>query len=123
MAGRHGIETSMKDPDVAVAMNVHPDDLSPLTSIHAVGNRRPPLHEAIRIGEFGWLWVLGLLGACRHPKHGDDDGGAYQREPHSTCARHRGSPGKKRGFHSNRKFLFQCGRYTARSVPTSSHGR
>src|SRR5712692_5062620 len=50
-AGGHGVETSMKHPDVALRIQIHPDELAPFAFIHAHRERRPALDEAVRIGE------------------------------------------------------------------------
>src|SRR5579864_9548961 len=70
VAGGHRVEAAMKDPDVAVAMDMHPDDFPPVASVHALGKSGPVLHEAIWVGEFGWFGVLGLR---RGSRHGDGD--------------------------------------------------
>ena len=68
----------MKDPDVSVSSDMDPDDLSPVPSIHALGKSRPTLHQAIRIGEFGWFGVSGLLGERRRSKHPYGDSAGYE---------------------------------------------
>src|SRR5581483_9545831 len=77
VTGRHRVEAAMKDPDVAVAMDVDADDLSPTASVHALGNCRPLLDEAIGIGQFGWFGIPGWLGRRDWYKQGDgsDAGG------------------------------------------------
>src|SRR5215471_14312583 len=50
-AGRHGVETAMENPDVAIAVDMHTDDFAPAAAIHVWGQRRPVLHKAIGIGE------------------------------------------------------------------------
>src|SRR5262249_20930559 len=57
VAGRHRIEAAMKDPDVTVAMNMYPDDLSPVTAIHAIGESRPAFDQSVGIGEFSGLRI------------------------------------------------------------------
>ena len=78
VAGRHGVEASMKDPDVAVAMDMHPDNFSPVASVHALRKRWPALDEAIRIWEFGWFGVLRLLRLRRGAGQDENESG-------STC--------------------------------------
>src|SRR5580658_8229162 len=51
VAGRHRVEAAMKDPDVAVAPDMHPDDFPPAAAVHALGESRPSLHEMIRVGQ------------------------------------------------------------------------
>ena len=68
MARGHRIEASVKDPNVAIAVDMHPDDLAPTAPIHAFGNGRPALDEPIRVGELGWLGVPSLLGLRRGSK-------------------------------------------------------
>src|SRR5215472_4175918 len=65
-AGRHDIEATMKYPDVAVACDMHPDDLSPATSIHAVRQSRPTFHQTVRVRQFCRFMVRGLLGMRHH---------------------------------------------------------
>ena len=61
-AGRHGVEAAMEDPNIAVAVDMHPDDLAPTAAIHALGQGRPAFDEAIGIGKLGrfGIWRLGL---------------------------------------------------------------
>jgi len=40
-AGRHGVEAAMEDPNIAVAVDMHPDDFAPTAAIHALGQGRP----------------------------------------------------------------------------------
>src|SRR6187549_3432638 len=70
----------MKDPDVAVAMDVHPDDLAPAASIHARRERRPSCDESIRIGELGWFRVRRLSGAGRRCEQ-RSDGSTREQHP------------------------------------------
>ena len=58
MPRRHRIEAAVKHPDVAVAMDMHPDHLAPVPSIHALRNRRPPLRQPVRIGQLRRLRIL-----------------------------------------------------------------
>jgi hypothetical protein len=62
-AGRYGVEAAMEDPDIAVAVDMHPDDLTPTAAIHALGQGRPAFDKAIGIGQLGRLGVLRRLGA------------------------------------------------------------
>ena len=63
-AGRNGVETAMEDPDVAVARDMHSNDLSPAATVHALRDGRPPLHQPIRIGKGGrfgyWVWAFAV---------------------------------------------------------------
>src|SRR5215467_9977599 len=49
-AGRHGVEAAMEDPNIAIAVDMHADDLTPAAAIHALGQGRPALDKAIGIG-------------------------------------------------------------------------
>src|SRR6266550_5039574 len=62
VAGRYRVEAPMKDPHVAVTIDMHPDDLPPAASVHALWKGRPALHEAIWIGKFGRFGISGLRG-------------------------------------------------------------
>src|SRR5262249_10777000 len=46
----HGVEASMKYPNVAIAMNVDTDHLAQRPPIHCGGKGRPAGHEPIGIG-------------------------------------------------------------------------
>jgi hypothetical protein len=92
MARRHGVEAALEHPYIALTINAYPDDLSPMASIHGLGKRRPALHETIRIRQFSWTWILGLLGQCCHYAREDSDNSCYGFEYDSTCTRHPGSP-------------------------------
>jgi hypothetical protein len=61
----------MKNPDVSLGIDIRPDELSPVASIHGCGKSRPVLDQAIRIGEVGLTGVLSLLSACRESKCSD----------------------------------------------------
>jgi hypothetical protein len=45
----HGVEAAMEDPNVAVAVDMHPNDLAPTAAIHARGQGRPAFNKAIGI--------------------------------------------------------------------------
>ena len=75
----------MKDPDVAIAMDMHPDDFAPVASVHALGKSRPALDQAIRIGELGWSGVAGLLGLRRGSKYRNSNRASYKNKSRSTC--------------------------------------
>src|SRR5215471_18003697 len=62
-AGRHRIEAAMEDPNIAVAVDMHPDDLTPTAAIHALGQGRPAFDKAIGIGQLSRLGVLRRLSA------------------------------------------------------------
>jgi len=92
-AGRHGVETAVENPDVAVAVDMHTDDLSPAPAIHAWGQGRPILDKSIRIREVGWLGILRLLGKCsrcqaghEHPGEKDRTGLRYRHHKTSLMA-------------------------------------
>jgi hypothetical protein len=53
----------MEDPDIAVAVDMHPDDLTPTAAIHALWQGWPILNKTIGIGQVGRLGVLSRLGA------------------------------------------------------------
>ena len=54
----------MENPDVAVARDMHSNDLSPAATVHALRDGRPPLHQPIRIGKGGrlgyWVWAFAV---------------------------------------------------------------
>jgi hypothetical protein len=83
MAGGYCIEASFENPDVAIAMDMHPDDFSPVASIHRLGNRRPAFGEPVRIGELRWFGVMGLLGVRYGTKGGDRGYASYKNK---TCS-------------------------------------
>jgi hypothetical protein len=94
-AGRHGIEAAVEDPNIAVAVDVHTDDLAKTAAIHAVEQRRPAFDKAIGIGQLSWLGVLRRLGArsrseARNKNHSDNEHCSE-----SSSARHSDSPRKK----------------------------
>src|SRR5262245_51715302 len=62
-AGRHRVEAAMEDPNIAVAVDMHPDDLAPTAAIHALGQGRPAFDKTIGIGQLGRLRVLRRLRA------------------------------------------------------------
>src|SRR5712672_3503699 len=109
-AGRHGVETAMENPDVAVAMDMHADDFAPAAAIHAWGQGRPVLHKAIGIGEVGWLGKLRLLGACSRCQAGHEHPGE---KDHTGlhCRHHRKPP---------RKLCSRCIAIVEQILPTSS---
>ncbi|PYS35018.1 MAG: hypothetical protein DMG14_28010, partial [Acidobacteria bacterium] len=51
----------MEDPDVAFRIHMHPDDFTPLASVHGFRQRRPALDQTIWIRQFGWLGIAGFL--------------------------------------------------------------
>src|SRR5260370_319293 len=94
-AGRHGVETTMENPDVAVAMDMNADDFAPAAAIHAWGQGRPVFHKAIGIGEVGWIGILRLLGACcrcqaghEHPGEKDHTGLRCRHHSEPPCNQH-----------------------------------
>src|SRR5207249_7257920 len=84
-AGRHGVETAMEDPDVAITGDMHSNDLSPAATVHVLRDARPPFHQPIGIGKVGRFGVLGL-GVRRAPKRDDDGstGESAHRTPRPT---------------------------------------
>ena len=60
-----------------------------MASIHALGERRPVLHQPIRIGELRLFGVLSLLAARGQPGRGDRRKRGHERESSSTCRYHR----------------------------------
>jgi hypothetical protein len=99
MARRYGVEATLEHPYIALAIKMYPDDLSPMASIHGLGKRWPAFHKAIRIRQFGWIWILGLLGQCCHSARKDGDSSCYGFEYGTTCTRHPSSPIGNTGFH------------------------
>src|SRR5262249_10204588 len=85
-AGRLDIEAAMKNPDVAIAGNMHPNDLSPTASIHSFGQRRPALHQSVRVRKFCRFGERGLLSTRYRAPSGDDDGAddGDERQSHAT---------------------------------------
>src|SRR5258708_3375377 len=109
-AGRHGVETAMENPDVAVAVDVHTDDFAPAAAIHARGQGRPVLRKAIGIGEVGRLGILRLLGACSRCQAGHEDPGEKDHTGFH-CRHHRKPPCKLRS---------RCTAIVEQILPTSS---
>ena len=62
-AGGFGVEAPMKDPDVALGIDIGPDQLSPPAAVHVLRNRRPVLDQPVRVRELG---LLGILLCVRH---------------------------------------------------------
>src|SRR5262249_29994829 len=60
-AGRHRVEAAMEDPNIPVAVDMHPDNLTPTAAIHTLGQGRPVFHKAIGIGQLSRLGVLSRL--------------------------------------------------------------
>ena len=87
-AGRHGVEAAMEDPDIAVAMDVHPDDLAPTSAIHARGQGRPAFDEAIGIGQLRRLGVLRRLGARSRCEARNEEHAGNERRSGSSRIRH-----------------------------------
>src|SRR5262249_18310270 len=91
-AGRHGVEAAMEDPDIAVAVDMHPDDLTPTAAIHALGQGRPAFDQAIGIGQLSRLGILRRLGArsrceARNEEHaGNEDRSRSSRMRHSETS-------------------------------------
>jgi hypothetical protein len=91
------VETAVKNPNIAVRSDMHPDDLSPLVSIrtfHSRGNRRPIRHETIPIwkrGRFGDRRIPATLGVRHHGKSSNDDGDDRERSAYATWW-HLGTP-------------------------------
>src|SRR5262249_49194019 len=86
-AGRHRVEAAMEDPDVALRIEVGPDQLSPATTVQPGWNGRPAFHEAVRVGQ---LWSLSLWrSGCRDDdRHGADGSeGEQAREESEEGAR------------------------------------
>jgi len=75
-AGRHGVEAAMEDPNIPVAVDVHPNDLTPAAAVHALRQGRPIFDKAIGIGQLCRLGVLRGLGArgCRDARNKKDAG-------------------------------------------------
>jgi hypothetical protein len=48
-AGGFGIEAPMKDPDVALGIDIRPDQLTPPATVHGLRNRGPVLDQPIRV--------------------------------------------------------------------------
>src|SRR5580698_9259365 len=81
VARRLVVETALKNPDIAIGSEMHPDDFTPFMpvgALHARRKRRPVRHKAIGIGEIGRLRIrstvfiilglrslLSVLGASR----------------------------------------------------------
>ena len=86
MAGWQGIEAAVEHPDASVFVDVNPDDLSPAASVHGLGNGRPALHQAIRIGKIGRFDDSGLLSQRWSSRHGEGNRTAYENQPRSNYA-------------------------------------
>jgi hypothetical protein len=93
------VETAVKNPDIAVGSDMHPDDLAPSMSIralHARWKRRPVWHEPIRIWErrgFGVRRIPATLGVRRYAKGGNQkgrnkDGADRERSTPANCRWH-----------------------------------
>src|SRR5579863_190326 len=92
VARRNRVEAPMEDPDVAVAADMHPDDLPPAASVHARRESGPTLHQTKGIGEFGWFGVTPLLCTGRGSRQGDGDRGGQQYKSRPACSCHRAFP-------------------------------
>jgi hypothetical protein len=75
----------MKNPDIAILIDMYSDNFPPPAFVHALGNGRPAFHEAIWIGELSWFGVSGLLGVRHSSKDGDRKRAGYESKSRSTC--------------------------------------
>ena len=87
-AGRHGVEAAMEDPNIAVAVDMHADDLAPAAAIHALGQGRPALDKAIGIGQLSRLGVSRRLGVRSRCEACNKEHGGNERRSGSNRIRH-----------------------------------
>src|SRR5262245_37633129 len=87
-AGRHCVEAAMEDPNVAVAVDMHPDDFTPTAPVHALGQGRPTFDKAIGIGQLSRLGILRRLGARSRCEARNEEHAGYEHRPGSSSTHH-----------------------------------
>src|SRR5215475_13086340 len=87
-AGRHRVEAAMEDPNIAVAVDMHPDDLTPTAAIHTLGQGRPAFDKAIGIGQLSRLGVLRRLSVRSCCEARNEEHAGNERRSRSSRRRH-----------------------------------
>src|SRR5215468_4198166 len=87
-AGRHRVEAAMEDPNIAVAVDMHPDDLTPTASVHTLGQGRPAFDKAIGIGQLSRLGVLRRLSVRSCCEARNEEHAGNERRSRSSRRRH-----------------------------------
>src|SRR5262249_36686746 len=77
-----------EDPNIAVAVDMHPDDLTPTAAIHTLGQGRPAFDKAIGIGQLSRLGVLRRLSVRSCCEARNDEHAGNERCSRSSRRRH-----------------------------------
>jgi hypothetical protein len=98
----------VKDPDVPFGIDVRPDKLAPVPSIHVCWQRWPILNVAVRVRQVRLLGVLLFLGARLGSKRGGRHKRSHEWKSHSTCKSHHSTSRGHSSTETNWTFIFNA---------------
>ena len=89
VARRHGVEAAVEDPDAAVGIELHADELAPAAAVHVRRQGRPVLDQPVRVGELELPAALAGLGLGSGGQQDAGGNGPRQRRSRAAGRRQR----------------------------------